>query len=115
MGWVQAVQGEGFGGNKGAIRQASATVTFRHVSKEPSETTIMDEGLSVEIPHARCQDYELSWVPASLANFVTIPPARAMSAIVAQTRRRPVSIGRSVLWLPARALLVVGPSTSVLL
>jgi hypothetical protein len=46
---------------------------------------------------------------------VTIRPARTMSAIVARDRRRPVSIGCIALWLPARAFLVVGPSTSVLL
>jgi hypothetical protein len=32
-----------------------------------------------------------------------------------RARRRPVRFGCIVLWLPARALLVVGPSTSVLL
>jgi hypothetical protein len=41
---------------------------------------------------------------------VTIRPASAMSAIVARARRRPVRIGCIVLWLPARAFLVAGPS-----
>jgi hypothetical protein len=47
--------------------------------------------------------------------ILTIHPVRAMSAIVAQACRRLVSIGCIMLWLPARAFLVVGPGTSVLI
>jgi hypothetical protein len=55
---------------EGGIRKASATVTFRHGSRGPSETTILQEGLRVKIPYARCQDSDLSCVPASLANVL---------------------------------------------
>jgi hypothetical protein len=55
---------------KEGIRKASATVTFRHGSRGPSETTIKEGRLRVRIPYARCRDNDLSCVPASIANLL---------------------------------------------